>query len=69
MTTWKAKQILSFGYYFEEKIKQGIWQEAIDNYWSKAEISYIGVYQNNMKRGFWKIMLGKKQIGGGQYKE
>ncbi|CAD8190269.1 unnamed protein product [Paramecium pentaurelia] len=69
MAIWKNNQTISSGYYFEEKIKQGIWKEAVDNYWSKAEISYIGMYQNNKRNELWKIMLGKKQIGGGQYNE
>ncbi|CAD8214919.1 unnamed protein product [Paramecium pentaurelia] len=54
--------------YFEEKIKQGIWQEAIDNYWSLLKQYEKWILQNNDRKEIDLFQIIFHRVGG-QYNE
>ncbi|CAD8077077.1 unnamed protein product [Paramecium sonneborni] len=59
------------GQYNENGLKSGKWIELHDEWknWER-EVTYVGEYQQGIKKGRWDILLnGNQNIGGGQYDE
>ncbi|CAD8150614.1 unnamed protein product [Paramecium octaurelia] len=67
VVTWNSKVLKDVDGYYDNGLKQGLWNEPIRNYWSKAQVFERGVYYNNQKCGTWIFIQENKRIGGGQY--
>ncbi|CAD8110097.1 unnamed protein product [Paramecium primaurelia] len=66
---WKGEVLSNVGGYIENNLKQGLWNQLIDNYWSQAQVFQSGEYCNNYKIGTWKYIYNQKIIGGGQFNQ
>ncbi|CAD8159241.1 unnamed protein product [Paramecium pentaurelia] len=64
---WQGPDYKEVGGYYENGLKQGLWNEFTKNYWSQAEICENGEYFNDQKIGEWKYIYDNKIIGGGFY--
>ncbi|CAD8194487.1 unnamed protein product [Paramecium pentaurelia] len=64
---WSGPDCKIVGGYYENGLKQGLWNEFTKNYWSQAEICENGEYFNDQKIGEWKYIYDNTIIGGGQY--
>ncbi|CAD8108050.1 unnamed protein product [Paramecium primaurelia] len=64
---WKNKVQNIGGYYDNQGLKQGLWQEEYENFWDYAQIVYVGIYHNGIQRNRWDTIMNNNIIGGGNY--
>ncbi|CAD8087580.1 unnamed protein product [Paramecium primaurelia] len=64
---WNGEALLEVGGYYESGLKQGLWKELINQYWSHATIYQSGDYFNDQKQGIWTYNYNNEKIGGGSY--
>ncbi|CAD8183787.1 unnamed protein product [Paramecium pentaurelia] len=64
---WNGEALLEVGGYYESGLKQGLWKELINQYWSHATIYQSGDYFNDQKQGTWTYNYNNEKIGGGSY--
>ncbi|CAD8129612.1 unnamed protein product [Paramecium sonneborni] len=70
IATWKGKLLNSVGgYYSQDGLKEGQWQELFNNYFQSAQVYEQGEYLNDLRRGFWQYKYQDKLIGGGFFTE
>ncbi|CAD8124901.1 unnamed protein product [Paramecium sonneborni] len=69
-------KLIGCGLYDESQgLKNGLWYELSDKFWSNNQVIYYGEYKNNCKIGKWDILWRLNQycefirIGGGSYKQ
>ncbi|CAD8116417.1 unnamed protein product [Paramecium sonneborni] len=53
----------------ESSIKVGNWIELSESYYCYSQITYNGLYKNNIKISQWDTYNSQKKIGGGSYTE
>ncbi|CAD8072405.1 unnamed protein product [Paramecium primaurelia] len=64
---WSGPGYKEVGGYYEDGLKQGLWNQFTKNYWNQAEICENGEYFNDEKIGVWKYIYKNNIIGGGLY--
>ncbi|CAD8072407.1 unnamed protein product [Paramecium primaurelia] len=69
ITSWQGTVLNKIGGYYEDGLKQGLWNQIIKNFWSLAQVYESGEYFNDFKRGKWKFIYKNQIIGGGSYNE
>ncbi|CAD8130052.1 unnamed protein product [Paramecium sonneborni] len=68
--SWNGQTLKDVGGdYQQDGKKSGPWKELIKNYWSKAQVYEIGLYDNDKRKDIWNIIFQEKQIGGGEYNQ
>ncbi|CAD8107838.1 unnamed protein product [Paramecium sonneborni] len=66
---WKGENLCAGGYYNNQGIKIGLWNQLFEYYWDNAQITFYGIYHNGIKVQNWKIVYLNHIIGGGQYNQ
>ncbi|CAD8089846.1 unnamed protein product [Paramecium primaurelia] len=64
---WKGEGLQKVGGYYEDGLKEGLWTEPIQNYWSKAQVFARGEYFHDQRYKRWNYFYQKNIIGGGLY--
>ncbi|CAD8109918.1 unnamed protein product [Paramecium sonneborni] len=67
IATWNMEVVKDVGGYYDNGLKQGLWNEPIKNYCSQSQVYERGIYFENQKRGSWIFLKENKRFGGGQY--
>ncbi|CAD8130078.1 unnamed protein product [Paramecium sonneborni] len=57
------------GYYNEQGLKVGFWEDVSDIFQNYCQITYKGEYYDGKKVGSWDLIYFKKKIGGGYYND
>ncbi|CAD8108633.1 unnamed protein product [Paramecium sonneborni] len=65
---WRGEILQEIGgYYSNDGLKQGLWNELTQNYSSQAQVFEKGEYYKDQKCGIWNYVYKNKTIGGGSY--